>query len=153
VHRATTQGHAAGGERADAERHLLRVALDHAHALDWHLEPVRGDLGERRGVALALGERAGEHGRAAFGVHPHASDLATGAAARIDERAQPHAKQLAAGARPIPAGAQRRVVSQPQRCLEGLRVVARVERYAHRCRPRQLVGAEKVATTDLGGVE
>ena len=70
-HRARAAGAAAGQQ-------FIAVALQDAHLLERHAELLAQHLRERRGVALAVVERAGADGDAAVGVERNAAHLLVG---------------------------------------------------------------------------
>ena len=88
-HRARAAGAAAGDQ-------LVAVALQQADALERHAELLAQHLRERRGVALAVVERAGDDGHAAVGLEADAAHLLVGGRGDFEIAADAEAAQLAA---------------------------------------------------------
>ena len=88
-HRARAAGAAAGDQ-------LVAVALEEADLLERHAELLAQHLGERRGVALAVVERAGADGDAAVGVEADAAHLLVGGRGDFEIAADADAAHAAA---------------------------------------------------------
>ena len=94
--RAAAPDHRARGERADAVRHPIGVALDDAHRLEGNAESLGDHLGEDGLVPLALRLAADRHLDESRGQHPHLGVLARHAAGALEVRPDADAAQLAA---------------------------------------------------------
>ena len=106
----TSDGDGARTIGAHAERHAAGVAVDDVHRLHRNAQAGGDDLRKRGLMALAMAVRAGEHGNAASGVHPHfaalkqastcaqgARDVAGRQAAGLDVAGIPNAAQQSFG--------------------------------------------------------
>ena len=73
---AAGEGRGAAAAGADQiERGHLGVAGDDAHAFEWELETVGGELREGGVVPLPVGDLTGEHGQRAVGLEPRGGAL------------------------------------------------------------------------------
>src|SRR5204863_3974689 len=88
-HRARTAGAAAGQQ-------FIAVALQQAHLLERHAELFAQHLRERRGVTLAVIERAGAERNAAVGVEADAAHFLVGRRGDFEEAADADAAHAAA---------------------------------------------------------
>ena len=88
-HRARAAGAAAGEQ-------LIAVALQEPDALERNAELLAQHLRERRGVALAVIERAGDDGDGAVGLETDAAHLLVGGRGDFEIAADADAAQLAA---------------------------------------------------------
>ena len=104
----------------------IAVALQQPDALERHAELLAQHLRERRGVALAVIERAGEDGDAAVGVEADAAHLLVGGRGDFEIAADADAAQLAALLALALALGEALPVGSLQRLLEDRREVAAV---------------------------
>ena len=145
-HRARAAGAAAGDQ-------LVAVALQEADLLERHAELLAQHLRERRGVALAVVERAGADGDAAVGVERDAAHLLVGRRGDFEIAADADAAQLAALLALALALVEALPVGGLERLLQDRREVAAVIGGAGGGLARDLALADLVLAAKLDAVE
>src|ERR1051326_6961929 len=151
--RAAAHDGAAAAERADAllDRHRVAVADRHVLHADAHL--IRNHLREDAFVPLAVRARTRQHGDLAGALDAHRAALEASAAARLDERRDADAGELAALARRVALGDEPVVVGELYRLVERFFIVAGIVLDAGRRLIRKLFGSDEVLPPDLHPID
>ncbi len=124
-------GHAAGGDGARAAGaaagvHDVAVALFEPDALEGHAELVGQHLRERRGMALAIVQRARDQPDRAVGLEHDLAKFDAGRCGDFEIRADRDAAQLAAFAAFLLALGKTRMIGDLQRLVEDTLKIAAV---------------------------
>ena len=147
--RASTQHHAAAGERTRAAVDLSGVAMQHAHLIERHVQLIGDHLRKRRFVPLAMAVGTSDQRHLSVALHAHAAALAARATARLDKRRDTDAHQLASCPSRLSPFHQVGVAHQVERLIERRRVVARVI-FGAGCRVvRKVLGSDEVLPAQL----
>ena len=151
------RGTAAAG--AEAHRRAVRVTCNHSDLLEGHADLVRGDLSERRLVALPVRHLRGEHRHHAVGLeadahllgahHPAAAAPFARARGGLDERRHADAEVAAFRACRCLASAERGQVDDLGHPLERLAGGDADEAAARDHRERRLASSDHVAESQL----
>ena len=136
-------------ERADAERHLVGVALDVADVLRLEPEARMRDLLEHRLVTLPLALGAEQHGRGPARIEPDFGVLETRPRGALDRVGKPEPEEAAALRRRFAPRAEAGVVGGGERLGHVRGVIAGVVDPAERVLVRHCRGRNQVPAPQL----
>ena len=125
-HRHAARRRRARAAGAAAGNQLVAVALEKANALKRHAEPLREDLRECRGMALAVIERPGDEGHGAVRLEADAAHFLVGRRGDFEIAADRDAAQPAAFLALPPSPGKTFPVGKVERVLEHRREIAGV---------------------------
>src|SRR5439155_781418 len=150
--RSAARGDRPGSSRAAAGDELVAVPLEQPDALERNAEALAQHLSERRGMALAVIERAGDQRHRAVRLEADATHLLARGRGHFQIAADPEPAQLA----PLAALALARPKTAPvrklHRIIEHRGEIAAIVGHAGRGRVRHFARPDMVAAADRDAV-